>query len=55
MVVQEQVSISEQDRLALNIIIDSTLPTVINGLIDAINGEMKFDKESIKKKFLCCF
>jgi len=46
---------NETDKMAINVIIDSTLPTVIDGLVDAINGGMKFDKESIKKKFLCCF
>jgi hypothetical protein len=55
MIVQEQTTMTEPDRLALNVIIDSTLPTVIDGLIEAINGGMKFDKETLKKKFLCCF
>jgi len=55
MIVQEQTTMSESDKMAINIIIDSTLPTVIDNLILAINGGMKFDKESIKKKYLCCF
>jgi len=55
MIIQEQTLINESDKLALNIIVDLTLPTVIDNLILAINGRMKFDKELIKKKFLCCF
>ena len=55
MIVQEQTMMSESDKIAINVIIDSTLPTVIDNLILAINGRMKFDKESIKKKYLCCF
>jgi hypothetical protein len=55
MILQEQTTMSETDKMAINVIIDSTLPTVIDNLILAINGGMKFDKESIKKKYLCCF
>ena len=55
MIVQEQTTMSESDKMAINVIIDSTLPTVIDGLVDAINGGMKFNKETIKKKYLCCF
>ncbi len=47
----------ESDKKTLNTIIDLTLPTVIDNLINAINGNIKFDKEKAKsffRKFLCC-
>jgi hypothetical protein len=55
MVVQEQTEMNDTDRAAFNVIMDATLPTVIDNLIEAINGDMKFNKETIKNKFLCCF
>ncbi len=47
----------ESDKKTLNTIIDLTLPTVIDNLINAINGNIKFDKEKAKsffRRFLCC-
>jgi hypothetical protein len=55
-VVNSQVDSSET-RSTLNTVIDFTLPVVIDNLIDAINGNMKFDKEKVKsffKKYICC-
>lgn len=49
---------TEEDKRAMILIIDLTLPTVIDNLINAINGNLKFDKEKAKsffKKYLCCF
>jgi hypothetical protein len=46
-----------EDRLALTIIVDTTLPIVIDNLIDAMKGNLKFDKDktvSFFKKYLCC-
>ena len=43
-----------QEKLALNIIIDNTLPYMIDGFIDAINGLLNFSKKAKKSK-LCCF
>jgi hypothetical protein len=48
---------TDEDKQAMNIIIDLTLPTVIDGLISAINGDIKFNKEKVKsffKKYFCC-
>jgi hypothetical protein len=33
-----------EDKRAMNLIIDLTLPTVVDNLINAINGNLKFDK-----------
>lgn len=47
----------ESDKKTLNTIIDLTLPTVIDNLINAMNGNIKFDKEKAKsffRRFLCC-
>jgi hypothetical protein len=47
----------ESDKKTLNTIIDLTLPTVIDNLVDAMNGNIKFDKEKAKsffRRFLCC-
>lgn len=55
MVIQEQTTLDESEKAALNVIVDITLPVVIDGLVDAINGKMSFNKSSLKKKFLCCF
>ena len=49
---------TEEDKRAMNLIIDLTLPTVVDNLVNAINGNIKFDKEKAKsffKKYLCCF
>jgi translation initiation factor 2B subunit (eIF-2B alpha/beta/delta family) len=56
-VVNEESS-SDEEKVALNIIIDNTLPHMIDGFVGAINGMMKFVKDSNKswlKKLFCCF
>lgn len=48
---------TEEDKKAMNLIIDLTLPTVVDNLVNAINGNLKFDKEKTKsffKKYFCC-
>lgn len=49
---------SDEDKIALNLIIDNTLPHIINSLIKAINGNMKFNKDKVKSFFTkilpCC-
>jgi hypothetical protein len=50
---------TDEEKIALNIIIDNTLPLMIDGFISAINGIMKFTKDSKKSKFFkrclfCC-
>ena len=49
---------SQETRTALNTIIDFTLPIVIDNLVSAINGEIKFNKEKVesffKKYIFCC-
>jgi uncharacterized protein YfkK (UPF0435 family) len=50
---------TDEEKVALNVIIDITLPHVIDGFVDAINGMMKFAKYSKKTNFLkrclfCC-
>jgi len=55
-VVNSQID-SQETRNALNTIIDFTLPTVIDNLVDAINGNIKFNKEKVQsffKKYICC-
>ena len=51
-------SSTDEEKVALNIIIDNTLPHLIDGFVNAINGMMKFAKETKKpswlNKFLCC-
>jgi hypothetical protein len=48
----------ESDRLNLLLIADITLPTVIDTLVSAINGDLKFDLKKVKntfqKIFFCC-
>ena len=49
--------INDDEKKILNLIIENTLPSIINGFIDAINGNIKFDKvkaKSILKKLFCC-
>jgi predicted transcriptional regulator len=46
-VVNTQVD-SQETRSTLNTIIDFTLPIVIDNLVSAINGEIKFNKEKVK-------
>jgi len=49
--------INDDEKKILNLIIENTLPTAIDGFIDAINGNVKFDKvkeKSILKKLFCC-
>ena len=50
---------TDEEKVALNVIIDITLPHVIDGFVDAINGMMKFAKDAKKTNFLkkclfCC-
>ena len=49
---------TQEDQAALMLIINTTLPAMIDTTIDAINGLMKFTKEKTKKslfsRFLCC-
>jgi len=47
---------TDEDKQAINLVIDLTLPTVIDGLISAINGDLKFDKEKVTSFFrkICC-
>ena len=55
-VVNSQVD-SLETQSVLYTIIDFTLPIVIDNLVSAINGEIKFNKEKVKsffKKYLCC-
>jgi DNA mismatch repair ATPase MutS len=51
--VNEQNTTSDE-KLALNIIIDNTLPHIIDGFVSAINGLLNFSKK-VKKSKLCCF
>jgi len=46
-----------EEKVALNIIIDNTLPLMIDGFVSAINGMMKFSKDKKKCNFLkkCLF
>lgn len=48
-VVNEQ-SNTPEEKNALNVVIDSTLPNVIDGFVSAINGMMKFTKDNKKSK-----
>ena len=48
-IVNEQLNTSDE-KMALNIIIDHTLPCVINGFIDAINNVFAFTKTIKNKK-----
>lgn len=55
-VVNNQVD-TQEIRTTLNTIIDFTLPIVIDNLVSAMNGEIKFNKEKVQsffKKYLCC-
>jgi hypothetical protein len=57
-IVNEQVNTLDEKN-ALNVVIDSTLPHVIDGFISAINGVMKFTKDIKKSKLgkllsICC-
>jgi len=47
---------TEEERTALMLVVNTTLPTVIDTTIDAINGLAKFtkDKKNTFSKFLCC-
>ena len=47
----------EQERISLMIIVDMTLPQVLDTLVTAINGDMKFEKDKVisgYKQFFCC-
>jgi hypothetical protein len=57
-IINEQVN-TPDEKIALNVVIDSTLPHVIDGLINAINGALKFTKDVKKSKLgkllsICC-
>ena len=46
-----------EERNAINMIIDFTLPVVIDNLVSAVNGQFTFNKEktvSFFKKYICC-
>jgi hypothetical protein len=46
-----------QERISLMIIVDMTLPQVLDTLVTAINGDIKFEKDkgiSGYKHFFCC-
>ena len=46
-----------QERISLMIIVDMTLPQVLDTLVTAINGDIKFEKEKVIswfKKVFCC-
>ena len=49
---------TEQERVALMLVVNTTLPTMIDTTIDAINGLLKFTKDKTKntclRKFMCC-
>jgi hypothetical protein len=49
---------TEEEQAALMLLINTTLPTMIDTTIDAINGLMKFTKDKTKNtffsRFLCC-
>jgi hypothetical protein len=48
---------SDETRQVLITIIDFTLPIVIDNLVSAINGNVKFNKEKVQsffKKYICC-
>lgn len=48
-----------EDKMALLVIVDLTLPVVIDNLIRAMKGNFKFDKDKtvsfFRKYFCCCF
>jgi hypothetical protein len=56
-VVNNQVD-SPEEKAAINLIIDVTLPIVIDNLVSAMNGTLTFNKEKaisfFKKIFFCC-
>jgi len=56
-VVNEESS-TDEEKIALNIIIDNTLPHIIDGFVNAINGMLKFAKDPkkswFKKCLFCC-
>jgi hypothetical protein len=49
---------NNDEKIALLLVIDNTVPHMIDGFVDAINGNIKFDKEKIKSCisniFFCC-
>ncbi len=49
---------TQEEQAALMLVINTTIPVMIDTTIDAINGLMKFTKEKTKNKwvsrFLCC-
>ena len=55
--VNETVS-NNDEKIALLLVIDNTIPYMIDGFVDAINGNIKFDnkkaKSCISNIFFCC-
>ena len=46
-----------QERISLMIIVDMTLPQVLDTLVTAINGNIKFEKDKANsgfKQLFCC-
>ena len=46
-----------QERISLMIIVDMTLPQVLDTLVTAINGDIKFEKDKVNsgfKQLFCC-
>ena len=55
-VINQNVS-DAQERISLMIIVDMTLPQVLDTLVTAINGDMKFEKDKVNtgfKQLFCC-
>jgi hypothetical protein len=62
-IVNTSTYLSKDERVTLIVIIDLTMPHVIDSIISAINGDMKFEKDKNKKScfsklfsslFCCC-
>jgi len=55
--VNETVS-NNDEKIELLLVIDNTIPYMIDGFVDAINGNIKFDKKKakscIRDIFCCC-
>lgn len=45
---------NEDEKNSVMLIVNTTLPVMINTTINAINGLMKFTKDKSKNKFFCC-
>lgn len=60
-IVNTSVYLNDDERVTLIVIIDLTMPHVIDSIISAINGDMKFEKDKTGKNlfsklfgWLCC-